>query len=268
MVAALGVVVVVAAGVLLAAPRAGRPDGSPAPSSPGPVTTDALLAPAEGEVIYFASDADGDYDLYALEPGRGRPRRLTATTRWERQPAVAPDGETIAYVVGMSPVVTSGSMSADGTGQEALVTHAADDTDPTWSADGRSLAFTSRRSDPSFDVFEIRDRGDGLDQRNARNLTGRPAAEQVPDWAPAGRRMVISSNHFGQNRDLVIIDAADRDVQRRLTSTFAFDPQPRIRSRRRIDRVRPSDLSATPARPTAAPPTSSRSARTADGSGV
>jgi Tol biopolymer transport system component len=76
------------------------------------------------------------------------------------------------------------------------------------------------------DIFEVRDRGDGLDQQDARNLTARPAIEQLADWSSSGRQLAIATNHYGQNRDLALIDATDRDRQRRLTSSFAFDLSP------------------------------------------
>ena len=159
------------------------PAGVPVAPSP-PIEEDprlpgrtSVLGPVKGEVIYYAGKSDGDYDLYALDPGRSRPRRLTRTTRNERQPAVSPDGRTIAYVVGDDPRRDIWLMNADGSGQRPLVTHAADDADPAWSSDGKSLAFASRRSDIQGDIFEIRDNGNGLDQRDARNIS-RPTRDR------------------------------------------------------------------------------------------
>jgi TolB protein len=186
----------------------------------------AALGVREDEIIVFASDLDGDYDLYALLPDQPEPRRLTRSSRQERSPAISPDGTTIAYVVGTEPRRDIWLMDADGGRQRRLTSHPADDIDPAWSADGRSLAFASRRSDPLFDIFEIRDRGSGLDERNARNLTTRPALEHLPDWAPSGRRLAIASNHFGGNRNIVLIDADGPSVLQLRTATVDFDFHP------------------------------------------
>jgi Tol biopolymer transport system component len=231
-VAAIASVSVLVAGILVAAPPSDPPtDGFTADASPRTERTSGRrsalgLAPLPGEVIYFASDEDGDYDLYALGADSTRPHRLTRTTRDERLPAVSPNGKTIAYVVGNEPRRDIWLMDADGQNPRPLVTHAADDTDPAWSADGKSLAFASRRSDPNFDIYEIRDRGDGLRERNARNLTARSGVEQMPDWASSGRRLVIASNQLGQDRDLWVIDADDPTMTARRSSTFDYDFDP------------------------------------------
>ena len=193
------------------------------PSLPGRTS---VLGPVEGEVIYFAGESDGDYDLFALDPGRSRPRRLTRTTRNERQPAVSPDGRTIAYAVGDDPRRDIWLMNADGSAERPLVTHPADDSDPAWSSDGKSLAFTSSRSDVQGDIFEIRDDGNGLDQRDARNISDRPATDQHPDWSPSSRRIAIASNHYGGERDIILIDPDDEDSLVRLTSSDAYDQNP------------------------------------------
>jgi hypothetical protein len=227
-VAAAGMAIVL--GVLLSGGIPPPGDGVPLSSAvlggdPAPAGPADLLEPRPGEVVVFASDTRGDYDLYALEGGRDVPRRLTRTARDERSPAVSPDGTTIAYVVGREPDRDIWLMDADGGRQRRLTSDPADDMDPAWSEDGRSLAFASSRTG-FYDIYEIRDRGSGLDERNARNLTDRPALEHFPEWAPSGRRLAIASNHFGGNRNIVGIDADDPSVLLARTSTSAFDFQP------------------------------------------
>jgi hypothetical protein len=181
------------------------------------------LGPRDGELIVFASDRDGDYDLYAIGAGDRGPRRLLDTPRDERTPAISPDGRTIAYTVGTEPR-DIWLMDADGGHPRRLIGYAEDDTDPAWSSDGSRLAFASKRGDPFYyDVWEVRTRGGGLDPATARNLTGRAALEHYPSWRPGGSQLVISSNHHGGNRDIFRIDASDPAVLRRLTSSDAFD---------------------------------------------
>jgi TolB protein len=226
---ALAAALVIVPGILVAPGT--QPDTTAPGTGGGPAPTDSVASvasvPVAGEVIVFASDADGDFDLYALDAGDPQPRRLTRTTRQERSPAISPDGRTIAYVVGVEPTRDIWLMDADGSNQRRLTTHPADDSDPAWSGDGRSLAFASRRGDVEYDdIIEIRDRGSGLREEDARKITARFAIENFPEWAPSGRRLAIASNHLGANRDIFTIDADDPDVLLRRTATFDYDFQP------------------------------------------
>jgi len=207
---------------------AGDP-GDGATATPAPAARPGSIANLrDDEVIVFASDRDGDYDLYALHAGVSTPVRLRDTSRQERSPAISPDGTTIAYVVGVEPRRDIWLMDIDGRRPRRLTQHAADDADPAWSSDSKRLAFASRRSDALFDIWEIRDRGSGLDERNARRITDRRAVEHYPAWYPGTRELAIASNHFGGNRDIFRIDVADTDALARLTSGAAFDFGPAV----------------------------------------
>jgi hypothetical protein len=190
------------------------------------VAAPAPLGPAPGEQIVFASDVDGDFDLYALVGGDPEPRRLTDGSKDERSPAISPDGRTIAYVVGSESSRDIWLMASDGTDQRRLTSSTADDIHPAWAADGRSLAFVSTRSDPFYDIYEVGERGGVLDERTARQLTARPALEAFPSWLPQGRQLAIASNHYGGNRDVLLIDADDPGWLLRVTSDMNYDFAP------------------------------------------
>ena len=63
-----------------------------------------------------------------------------------------------------------------------------DDTDPMWSPDGRTVAYSSDRQG-SFDVF-VRDLATGAERR----LTSTPAAEMRPTWSPTERSLRSSAS--------------------------------------------------------------------------
>lgn len=224
--AVLGVITL--AGSIIA--LSGRPaadtgvEGSPEPSG----SLAATLGLRPGEVIIFASDRGGDYDLYAMGAEDERPRLLRGTPRDERLPAISPDGRTIAYVVGNEPFRDIWLADIDGGSPRRLTTHPTDDTDPAWSADGTSLAFASQRSDSQYDIWEIRERGSGLDEANARNLTEHPLAlEHQPTWLPDSPDLVIASNYYGGHRDLVRIEPG-QVPGRRLTNSEDYDFEPDV----------------------------------------
>ena len=71
-------------------------------------------------------------------------------------------------------------INADGSGQENLTQHPARDSHPSWSRDGRKLAFVSRR-DGNSEIYVMNADGSGL-----RNVTRAPSDDLDPAWSPDG----------------------------------------------------------------------------------
>jgi len=86
---------------------------------------------------------------------------------WLRYPAISPDGKTIVFVYkgDLYRVPASGGTAVP------LTLHEAHDTQPVWSHDGKTIAFSSDRYG-NFDVF-VMPAGGG----EARRLTFHSAAE-------------------------------------------------------------------------------------------
>jgi Tol biopolymer transport system component/DNA-binding winged helix-turn-helix (wHTH) protein len=87
--------------------------------------------------------------------------------------------------------------------------------DPTWSSDGRRVAFASDRAGNS-DIWVQR-----LDDPSPAQLTWWPDEDNQPDWSPDGRQLVFRSEHDGGG--LYVVDASG-GTPRRLT-TFGYYPQ-------------------------------------------
>jgi Tol biopolymer transport system component len=83
--------------------------------------TDALEASVspDGSEIAFASDADGDFDVYVFTRATGAIRQLTNNAASDGQPVFSPDGSRIAF-----------STRRDGN-WEIYVMNAADGSAPT-----------------------------------------------------------------------------------------------------------------------------------------
>jgi Tol biopolymer transport system component len=109
-------------------------------------------------------------------------------------------------------------MNADGSGQRRLTRNSADDAEPAWSPDGRSIAFESDR-DGNFDVYLM-----NADGRELRKLTRNPAAGAEPGWSPDGRSIVFDSKREG-NSEIYVMEA-DGSGPRRLTRNPAEDDWP------------------------------------------
>jgi TolB protein len=70
----------------------------------------------------------------------------------------------------------------DGSGSRQLTRGQGSNEDPTWSPDGRMLAFSSTREGASA-IWVMLANGEG-----ARRLTRQGSGQQLPDWSPRSQR--------------------------------------------------------------------------------
>lgn len=189
------------------------PAERPAPSpTPLPPLDEAQL---DGTLAYstVVDEASSD-DVFVLDlqGGGGEPVRLTDGAAKEFDPALSPDGASIAYRV--NPRADSDEadiwvMRVDGTGRRNL-TRSPEDLNwaPTWSPDGR-IAYSSQRDSPGQpQLWSMA--ADGSDQR----LIGEGWCEYA---APSPDGRFVCSAASGGTYDLVVVD---RDGNRTdLTST-------------------------------------------------
>ena len=77
------------------------------------------------------------------------------------------------------------SMNADGTNQTRLTTEAAVERDPTWSPDGKKIAFSSNR-DGDYEIYTMNADGSGVLQLTDNTEL---AADIAPRWSPDGTRI-------------------------------------------------------------------------------
>lgn len=95
----------------------------------------------------------------------------------------SPDSQWIAYTTGRGQIW---KMRADGSAKTQL-TDGGPDFRPTWSPDGKSIAFVSER-DGNKEIYRMR--AGGQDQTN---LTRHEATDRQPRWSDDSSRIVFSS---------------------------------------------------------------------------
>jgi Tol biopolymer transport system component/imidazolonepropionase-like amidohydrolase len=168
------------------------PDEDVFPFRPQWVTPSEVLYTADGKIKQrsVAGGAARVVELtadisFARSEFRPKPRefdlRGPQPVRGIMHPVVAPDGTRVAFAalgdLWLMPV---------GGSAERLTHDAALDTDPAWSADGRSLAYSTDR-DGVMNIW-VRDVQSGTD----RQLTRLKAAAMQASWSPDGSRIAFS----------------------------------------------------------------------------
>ena len=143
-------------------------------------------------MIGFASDRDGDWEIYVMSPDGDNLTRLTKSAGIDRQPDASPDGKRIAFESQRDGNSEIYIMNADGSDPVNLTQHPAYDTSPAWSPDGQHIAFVSSREGNS-EIYVV-NAGGG----EPINLTMNPAGDANPGWSPDGHHIVFESDRAGQ----------------------------------------------------------------------
>lgn len=136
-----------------------------------------VLTP-NGKKIIFDSDRNGatrqaNYDLYSMNPDGTGQTRLTTNAGQDWYHAVSPDGTTIAYQCDDHINL----MNVDGSNIRRLTSPAGyRDARPTFSPDGRYLAFATNR-DGNWEIYRMKIDGTGVTR-----LTNNTWNDTAPAW--------------------------------------------------------------------------------------
>jgi TolB protein len=105
-----------------------------------PADEGASAISPDGRYLSFSSDRSGQTDLWILPVAEGEKAMRQMTTDGGRGPAWSPDGQWIAYGCPVAPARYALCLKAVGGGPVIQVTDGtADDFNPSWSRDGKSI---------------------------------------------------------------------------------------------------------------------------------
>lgn len=176
---------------------------------------------ADGKWIVFTSERAGSADIYRVHPGGGGLERLTGDPAFDDQAALSPDGSALVFVStregGFANLWLRDLSSPRGRVRPIAKTNAGSFR-PSWSPDGKWIAFTSDRDSKrarwdggweliqSTALYIVRADGSSL-----RRLTEPGGYAGSPRWSPDGRRIVfyrstprdVYPGRFGRNRPAI-----------------------------------------------------------------
>ena len=172
----------------------------------------------DGKRIAFSSNREGrfNYEIYVMGADGGNPQRLTNDPHADIQPSWSPDGRRIVFSARRAGhfetkfSITNEIyvMEADGRNQRRLTKNPHDDLSPSWSPDGKRIAFSARRDGHVADkwglTYEIYVMD--ADGRNEQRLTENGVYEGQPSWSPDSRRIAFVSDRDG-NYEIYVMDA-------------------------------------------------------------
>ncbi|MEO1574774.1 MAG: S9 family peptidase [Pseudomonadota bacterium] len=138
-------------------------------------------------------------------------------------PVVSPDGSRVVYTLRTTDLAADKGrydlwMSPmDGGDARRLTTHAANDTSPAWSPDGRYVLFLSKRGD-STQVWRL-----PIDGGEAQAVTDLPLDVATFRMAPTGDRLVVSLSVYLDCADLACTVKRNAEQEETKVSAKQYD---------------------------------------------
>lgn len=163
--------------------------------------------------IAFSSSRDGDAEIYKLDLATKQPTRLTTFHRDDWSPTA--HGNTIAFLSDREGPPHIFLVDADGTNLRRLTNNTGEEDEPTWSPDGKSVAYTLAHQLHVIDVAAGTDRA----------LTPTGAVDAEPAWAPDGKWLAVTRTRAGTSD--IWVTSVDGKASRRLTMSREPDHLPR-----------------------------------------
>lgn len=184
------------------------------------VQFEVTLPEAGDTQIVFASNRDGDFEIFVMDADGENVRQLTFNSVNDDKPAWSKDGTRIAWESEINGKYQIFVMDADGSNIQQLTTADANHWGPAWSPDSSKLAFHSD-ADGDIEIYVMNANGTGLQQVTFNS----GATDRSPSWSPDGYEVIYYSDVTG-GRELFRADVAGQYAPVRLSNNSFYDGQP------------------------------------------
>jgi Tol biopolymer transport system component len=171
-----------------------------------PVNKNVLVPDnAKSQIAFVKTDSrvGGEYDIYLMRPDGSDIRQLTSLPGLETSPAWSPDGQSIAFVATQDSIQPNDcatgyvelrcnfeiyTINVDGSDLRRItVLPTSYDRGPTWSPDGKYIAFSSRKAAASYGYIYVI----GVDGTGLTALTSGEVRDTAPSWSPDGKQIAF-----------------------------------------------------------------------------
>jgi tol-pal system beta propeller repeat protein TolB len=145
------------------------------------------LSPDGKSVIYAVFRQANIYDIYVMNLATGNVAQLTNRLGSLKAPEISPDGKSIIFTLWSGNTNKNILWMMDRDGQHADKISRVVGWDPTWSAEGKYILFTSD-IDGAIQLFRI-----GINGKDLHRVSDLPAIVGRSDISPDGQFIVTSS---------------------------------------------------------------------------
>ena len=177
-----------------------------------------MLTDISQAVVVFRASPTGRSDIYVMNDNGKHVRQLSNTPLSEIMPRWSPDGKHIVFMRDLGPTEEQPHaqrfdifiMDADGSNERRLTHHPQIDVAPTWSPDGKHIAFSSRRSgNGEIHIMEL---ATGSIRQLTKNKPGE-SYSTMPSWSPDGQHIVHEQVIAGGGRHIYITDIDGKNTR-------------------------------------------------------
>ena len=157
------------------------------------MVTPGSTAQAFEQRIVFASNRDGNWDIYSMDAKGKNLLQLTEHEKSDRAPASSPDGRRIAFRSERDFKPDMYVMDRDGNNVIRFTNDNDFESRPSWSPDGTRIAFSAFRFlVGNSEIYVMDTEGNG-----PINLTQHEMGDVVPSWSPDGSKIAFASSPAG-----------------------------------------------------------------------
>ena len=190
----------------------------------------------DGKRIAFVSNRDGNAEIYVMDNDGGNQLNLTNDPNDDRSPSWSPDGKRIVFSSDRDMDRGEAAhnieiyvMDADGGNQLNLTNNLTEDEHPSWSPDGKWIAFSARREGHfendfgiTYEIYVM-----DVDGQNEQRLTENRDNDRNSSWSPDGKRIAFMADRKGDvvNWDIYVMNN-DGGNQQKLTENRVPDRHP------------------------------------------